>query len=97
MIEQIKLDRVRQHVHDEGLSTADRPALRRSVSRALAKEGVVLSPQAWARLVREIVDEFDGERLADEVRAITSPAVFARVAEAMTDAAENMEAMEVAS
>lgn len=38
----------------------DRPALRRAVARALAAEGVVLAPQAWARLVRDLVDEIAG-------------------------------------
>lgn len=39
---------------------ADRPALRRAVARALAAEGVVLAPQGWARLVRDLVDEIAG-------------------------------------
>jgi pilus assembly protein CpaF len=38
----------------------DRTALRRAIARALAAEGVVLAPQAWARLVRDFVDELAG-------------------------------------
>ena len=45
---------------DVATGTADRPALRRAVARALAAEGVVLAPQAWARLVRDLVDEVAG-------------------------------------
>ncbi len=53
------LDRV---AVDDDVATgpADRPALRRAVARALAAEGVVLAPQAWARLVRDLVDEVAG-------------------------------------
>ena len=53
------LDRV---ASDDDVATgpADRPALRRAVARALAAEGVVLAPQAWARLVRDLVDEVAG-------------------------------------
>ena len=45
---------------DVAAGAADRPALRRAVARALAAEGVVLAPQAWARLVRDLVDEVAG-------------------------------------
>jgi pilus assembly protein CpaF len=38
----------------------DRSALRRGVARALAAEGVVAAPDAWARLVRDLVDELGG-------------------------------------
>lgn len=38
----------------------DRSALRAAVARALAAEGVVVSPARWARLVRDLVDEFAG-------------------------------------
>jgi pilus assembly protein CpaF len=53
------LDRV---AVDDDVATrpADRPALRRAVARALAAEGVVLAPQAWARAVRDLVDEVAG-------------------------------------
>ena len=39
---------------------ADRAALRRAVARALAAEGVVVAPDVWARLVRDLVDELAG-------------------------------------
>lgn len=39
---------------------ADRALLRRAVARALAAEGVVAAPDVWARLVRDLVDEFGG-------------------------------------
>ncbi len=38
----------------------DRAALRRAVARALAAEGVVVAPEVWARLVRDLVDELGG-------------------------------------
>ncbi|HEX2027024.1 MAG TPA: ATPase, T2SS/T4P/T4SS family [Nitriliruptorales bacterium] len=38
----------------------DRSALRVAVARALAAEGVVVSPTRWARLVRDLVDELGG-------------------------------------
>jgi len=60
-------DRLRQAVLDRvaadtaaAAGPADRPSLRRAVARALAAEGVVLAPQAWARLVRDLVDEIAG-------------------------------------
>ncbi len=53
------LDRVARD-DDVAAGPADRPALRRAVARALAAEGVVLSPQAWARTVRDLVDEVAG-------------------------------------
>jgi len=40
----------------------DRAAIRRAVARGLAAEGVVASPQVWARLVRELVDHIVNER-----------------------------------
>ncbi len=45
---------------DAGRDHTDRVAVRRAVSRALAAEGVVVSPAAWARLVRDLVDEIAG-------------------------------------
>ena len=45
---------------DAAAAPADRAVLRRAVARALAAEGVVLAPQAWARLVRDLVDEVAG-------------------------------------
>ena len=39
---------------------ADRATLRRAVARALAAEGVVLAPEAWARTVRDLVDDLAG-------------------------------------
>lgn len=42
------------------VSSGDRPALRTAVARALAAEGVVVPPARWARLVRDLVDEFAG-------------------------------------
>ena len=39
---------------------ADRVVLRRAVARALAAEAVVAAPDAWARLVRDLVDELAG-------------------------------------
>jgi pilus assembly protein CpaF len=41
-------------------SRPDRAALRRAVARALAAEGVVAAPDAWARLVRDLVDDLGG-------------------------------------
>ncbi|MEX2324932.1 MAG: ATPase, T2SS/T4P/T4SS family [Nitriliruptoraceae bacterium] len=38
----------------------DRSLLRRAVARALAAEGVVASPERWAQLVRDLVDELGG-------------------------------------
>lgn len=38
----------------------DRTTLRRAVARALAAEGVVVAPETWARLVRDLVDELGG-------------------------------------
>ena len=48
--------------HDSELAAArvDRAALRRAVARALAAEGVVVAPETWARLVRDLVDELGG-------------------------------------
>ena len=43
-----------------GAGGADRPTLRRAVARALAAEGVVVSPAAWARMVRDLVDDLAG-------------------------------------
>ncbi len=58
-LRQAVLDRIA--VDDEvAAGPADRPGLRRAVARALAAEGVVLAPQAWARLVRDLVDEVAG-------------------------------------
>jgi len=37
-----------------------RSVLRRAVARALAKDGVVASPDMWAQLVRDLVDEIGG-------------------------------------
>lgn len=39
---------------------ADRTVLRRAVARALAAEGVVAPPEAWAQLVRDLVDDLAG-------------------------------------
>lgn len=39
---------------------ADRSRLRLAVARALAAEGVVVAPDRWARLVRDLVDELGG-------------------------------------
>jgi len=39
---------------------ADRATLRRAVARALAAEGVVVAPERWARLVRDLVDDLAG-------------------------------------
>ncbi len=39
---------------------ADRSALRGAVARALAAEGVVVSPTRWAQLVRDLVDDLCG-------------------------------------
>jgi pilus assembly protein CpaF len=58
-LRQAVLDRVAADT-DAAAGPADRPALRRAVARALAAEGVVLAPQAWARLVRDLVDEIAG-------------------------------------
>jgi pilus assembly protein CpaF len=52
---------------------ADRPVLRRAVARALAAEGVVAAPDAWARLVRDLVDELGG--LGPLERLLRDPAV----------------------
>jgi len=41
-------------------SRVDRASLRRAVARALAAEGVVVAPETWARLVRDLVDELGG-------------------------------------
>lgn len=38
----------------------DRVVVRRAVARALAAEGLVVAPAAWARLVRDLVDEIAG-------------------------------------
>ncbi|HEX9766602.1 MAG TPA: ATPase, T2SS/T4P/T4SS family [Nitriliruptorales bacterium] len=38
----------------------DRIVLRRAVARALAAEGIVAAPRAWAEMVRSLVDEFGG-------------------------------------
>lgn len=38
----------------------DRATFRRAVARALAAEGIVAAPDAWARLVRDLVDELGG-------------------------------------
>ena len=48
--------------HDSELAAdrVDRAALRRAVARALAAEGVVVAPETWARLVRDLVDELGG-------------------------------------
>jgi pilus assembly protein CpaF len=43
-----------------GAARPDRARLRRAVARALAAEGVVLAPGAWARLVRDLVDDLAG-------------------------------------
>jgi len=51
--------RLRQDAELAG-GQGDRPALRRAVARALAAEGVVAAPEVWARLVRDLVDEFGG-------------------------------------
>jgi pilus assembly protein CpaF len=45
---------------DLGVERPDRARLRRAVARALAAEGVVLSPGAWARTVRDLVDDVAG-------------------------------------
>lgn len=39
---------------------ADRARLRLAVARALAAEGVVVAPDRWARLVRDLVDDLGG-------------------------------------
>src|SRR5690606_27111473 len=43
-----------------GPSSGDRIVLRRAVARALAAEGVVAAPRAWAEMVRALVDEHGG-------------------------------------
>lgn len=45
---------------EAGRRPADRATMRRAVARALAAEGVVVSPARWAALVRDLVDEFGG-------------------------------------
>jgi pilus assembly protein CpaF len=45
---------------DVAATPQDRTALRRAVARALAAEGVVVSPGRWALLVRSLVDELGG-------------------------------------
>lgn len=67
----------------------DRPAVRREVARALAAEGIVLAPQAWARMVREILNEVTAPVMIREVRALASQSetLFAALAEALADAA----------
>ena len=45
---------------DVAATPLDRAALRRAVARALAAEGVVVSPARWAALVRCLVDELGG-------------------------------------
>ena len=42
------------------MAVGDRSAVRRAVARALAAEGVVVSPARWAKLVRDLVDELAG-------------------------------------
>jgi pilus assembly protein CpaF len=39
---------------------ADRARLRLAIARALASEGVVVAPDRWARLVRDLVDDLGG-------------------------------------
>jgi pilus assembly protein CpaF len=39
---------------------ADRAVLRRAIARALAAEGVVVPPEVWAQLVRDLVDDLVG-------------------------------------
>lgn len=39
---------------------SDRTVLRRAVARALAAQGIVAAPDAWARLVRDLVDDLGG-------------------------------------
>ena len=54
---------VTRRLRDESALTegrADRAVLRRAVARALAAEGVVAAPDVWARLVRDLVDDFGG-------------------------------------
>lgn len=50
--------RVRQDA--EAAANPDRATLRRAVARALAAEGVVLAPDRWAALVRDLVDDLGG-------------------------------------
>ncbi len=54
---------VERHVLDDADVAAaphDRAGLRRAVARALAAEGVVVSPARWAALVRDLVDDLGG-------------------------------------
>ncbi|MEX2328193.1 MAG: ATPase, T2SS/T4P/T4SS family [Nitriliruptoraceae bacterium] len=53
--------------------TGDRSVLRRAVARALAAEGIVASPEVWARLVRDLVDDIGG--LGPLERLLRDPAV----------------------
>ncbi|MGH3442836.1 MAG: CpaF family protein, partial [Nitriliruptorales bacterium] len=45
---------------DVAAAPTDRSRLRAAVARALAAEGVVVSPTRWAQLVRDLVDELGG-------------------------------------
>lgn len=45
---------------DVAVHPHDRVVVRRAVARALAAEGVVLAPTAWARTVRDLVDDLVG-------------------------------------
>ncbi len=53
--------------------SGDRSVLRRAVARALAAEGVVASPEVWARIVRDLVDDIGG--LGPLERLLRDPAV----------------------
>lgn len=53
-------DAVAARVLDDPEASAGRDALRAAVARALAAEGVVVSPPRWAALVRDLVDELGG-------------------------------------
>ncbi|MDX1620297.1 MAG: ATPase, T2SS/T4P/T4SS family [Nitriliruptorales bacterium] len=56
------LDRISSRIlsHDPPVDAGDRGQVRRAVARALAAEGVVVSPSRWAALVRDLVDELAG-------------------------------------
>jgi pilus assembly protein CpaF len=54
-------------------TVGDRATLRAAVARALAAEGVVVPPARWARLVRDLVDEFAG--LGPVERLLRDPSI----------------------
>lgn len=79
-------DRVLERARAETHPDRDPTAIRRSVARALAAEGIVVAPAAWASMVRECTEEVSLPLLVTEVIRVAgaSDRAFTQLLDALT-------------